>query len=129
MCAWVVGFEMAFTITKASLGNGAVNLSWCAWLGWPIAAHLAGLRPDRRVVAATALLWLLWVVDGFHYNEERTTALVPLWEALNEGAKTAWGLAYLVPLVGAVRLLPRRRRPASTDPAAPAVERRQRAWV
>jgi hypothetical protein len=62
-------------------------------LGW-----LWKLRVDFRFLAATAAIWVVWLMRGFHYNLNEVGPMNWEWEILNVSAKTAWGLAYLWPL-------------------------------
>lgn len=57
--------------------------------------------PDRPY--RSSLVWAVWIATGFHVNGHTMTGLDPSAEALNEGAKTLWALAYLVPLMRSSR--------------------------
>jgi len=102
--AWFFGFETAWQSTNAITylaGHGmvAADLGWIsAGVGWTLAAHLAGVRVNWPFVLLTAALWVVWLLQGFHANYPHRP-FDPLVEVINESAKTAWGLAYLVPLL------------------------------
>lgn len=63
-------------------------------------AWRVGLVPDDRWLLVTALLWAVWIAIGLPVNQHTMAGFNPAAEALNEGTKTAWGLAYLWPLLG-----------------------------
>lgn len=103
--AWIWGFEIAFQV--ASIAEGHHDTTVVARIGWiligvPVLAFLsAWVRPDRRLFIAAVLCFAGWVVIGFHVNDHTMVGFDPYAEALNEGAKTIWALAYLVPLLRA----------------------------
>lgn len=108
--AWLLGFESAWAVTTHFIvpGSGPLGPIW--WIGGAAAvvAYAAGVRVDWRWLTLTAALWALWVATGWHYNLI-TNPRVDWWaEALNESTKTAWGLAYLWPML-------RRTQPLSTS--------------
>ena len=116
--AWLLGWETAWRLTTHLVGGGRGSLGLVWWIGGlaVVLAFAAGVRVDWRWVALTAGLWGLWVATGWHYNLITSPHVDWLGEALNESAKTAWGLAYLWPML-------RRRRPApvsklAVDPGA-----------
>lgn len=104
--AWLVGFEVFWAWSSWATGHAwtmgpaAPPLAFMLWgPGWILASWLSGLRPWLPMVGLVGLAWTIWLLTGFDSNW-------PLpghpfsWRAeiLNEVAKTAWGLAYLVPL-------------------------------
>ena len=111
MLAWLVGFESGWQWTYLTLLK--LNPHMWVWVpdGWrwaPIAlavlgpalvvlVRVAGLRADRRWVIATVALYAVWVLTGLHANYPDRPFDV-LTEIINVAVKTAWALAYLVPL-------------------------------
>lgn len=55
-------------------------------------------KPDVWLMGLVAVAWGVWAATGFHVNSPDMVGFSPYAEALNEGAKTLWALAYLVPL-------------------------------
>ena len=114
--AWMTGFEAAWQWTYLAMLK--LNPHMWVWVpdGWryaPIAlaiagpalivlTRLAGLRADRRWVIATAVLWILWVLEGLHANYPGRPFDV-FSEVVNVCVKTSWALCYLVPLATAPR--------------------------
>lgn len=116
--AWLCGFEGTWLLTMSVTHVLPDRVAWAAlvlsfgvhWLalsfGWMLAAHVLGIRVSWRWAAVTALLWAGWIAFGFHSNGGDETTFSLRDEVLNEAAKTAWGLAYLTPLVmGGIRRL------------------------
>jgi hypothetical protein len=104
---WLVAFEIPYEATDILVRHrsGVHLTSWASWLltvaGWPFAAHLAGIRPHWRWVAASAAIFAVWIATGFQHNDPGQTGPVTwLPEALNVGSKSALGVAYLL---GALR--------------------------
>ena len=83
----------------------ARTLGWNACLFLASAAIVLALqhfavRPSLPLIGLSLLIGAVWLATGFHVNGyDHLAGFDPLGEALNEGAKTAWGLAYLVPLI------------------------------
>ena len=107
--AWLLGFESLWAVTThlvANKGGGSLGPIW--WIGAPaaVAAHAAGVRVEWRWLALTAILWAVWIATGWHYNLITNPHVDWLAEALNESTKTAWGLAYLWPMLRGGRTLP-----------------------
>ena len=114
--AWIAGFEVLYQATvtaKELIDNGFHPTVWWApvvvfgvfllgigFVGW---AALHGARPSLPLLAAGLGVWAIWIATGFHVNGHTMTGLDPMAEALNEGAKTLWALAYLVPLMRSSR--------------------------
>lgn len=102
--AWIFGFEVAWQFTSTAVHGGTLAADVTSLYqvlvagGWVVAAQLAGVRVDWRMALLTAVLWLIWLLAGFHSNLHTAATLDPIAEVLNEASKTAWGLAYLLPL-------------------------------
>jgi hypothetical protein len=103
--AWLFGFEVPFQIT--SLAEGRPLPAWgfgpfiLIALGviFVSVAWRRGVRPAVPLLVLAAVIWLAWVVTGFHVNEhDASTGFNSTGEALNEAAKTVFALAYLWPL-------------------------------
>lgn len=102
---WGTTFEAVFQITSVLVHRDALwwhsltSESWWLWtvIGWSLAAHLAGVRPHLSWLAITALLYALWIEQGFWFNYVGQAGPVNWWfEGLNVGTKTALGVAYLL---------------------------------
>lgn len=107
---WLVAFEIPYEATDLLVRHqpGAHLTSWASWVvtvaGWPFAAWALGVRPDWRWVALSAAIFAVWIATGFHHNDPGQAGQVMVWpEVLNEGSKTALGVAYLL---GALRASP-----------------------
>ncbi|HEV2952705.1 MAG TPA: hypothetical protein VG015_01270 [Candidatus Dormibacteraeota bacterium] len=132
LAAWLFGFETAWqgtSIVVAVLGSPApANALAVLATRWPLILHQApvyllpgpiailvawrtGVRVDWRLLGLTAAVWTGWLLAGFHSNGHTAGGFQALDEALNEAAKTAWGMAYLLPLLdeGIFARLQRRR--------------------
>jgi hypothetical protein len=112
--AWLTGFEAAFQSTALVLGHplpkgidGPIFYVVLGLITVPFALRFWG-RPSARLMACVAAIWVIWVATGFHVNEHDMARLNPFAEALNEGAKTLWAVAYLWPLWQLARRQPRR---------------------
>lgn len=85
--------------------NGSRPFRWDAAVYLASAAIVLALQrktvvPSFSLLALSVALGAVWVAAGFHVNTYSHLATFdPLGEALNEAAKTAWGLAYLLPLL------------------------------
>ena len=112
--AWLLGFESLWTVTTHLVVKGAAPLGPIWWIGAPAAAaaYAAGVRVEWRWLALTVVLWALWVATGFHYNLPTNPQVNWEAEALNEATKTAWGLAYLWPMLRRTKLLSTPKLPA-----------------
>jgi hypothetical protein len=119
---WLSGFEATFQAVSLAAGRplpafrfapavliavGTVTVAWSL-------RH--GIVPSSRLMGLAVLLWIAWIATGFDVNDGHHV-LHPFAEALNEGAKSAWALAYLWPL---------RRRPVLPKLGLPARKRPQR---
>ena len=100
--AWVFGFEIAWEITGYWMSGGRLPGA-PGWLPVGAAAIImaweAKVQIEWRWLAVTAVLWLIWVATGFHYNMQTDRSIDWGSELVNEAAKTAWGLAYLWPFL------------------------------
>jgi hypothetical protein len=110
---WLIGFEAAFDSAGLALYGYATDRVLPVVLGvftlaW--SARVRVLRVSRPWAVATVLLWTLWLAIDFRWNSNGWTlgglprydpASDFRWQAevLNETAKTAWALAYLLPLL------------------------------
>ena len=103
--AWLTAFEVPYQFTDALMHHRDADLPralavlafWFATvvgsIGW---AHALGVRPHARWVALSAVIFALWVQQGFPYNHAGQTGPVQWWpEILNVSSKTALGVAYL----------------------------------
>ena len=110
--AWIGGFEVLYqatVTTKDLIHNGFHPSVWWApvvvfgvfllGIGFVVYAGRHGARPSLQLLAAALFVWAVWIATGFHVNGHTMTGFDPTAEALNEGAKTLWALAYLVPLM------------------------------
>jgi hypothetical protein len=100
--AWLVGFEMLFEATRRPDGWHAIVFIASAVVGIVLLAR-KGIAPSPLLMAATLALWAAWLATGFHVNQHTMVGFQPGAEAFNEGAKTLWGAAYLVPFLLAAR--------------------------
>lgn len=96
---WILGFESAWHLTAHLTGSLPGAGAWFLLPLLVVGGWLLGVRPDWRVAALTVALWALWVAIGFPYNTVGQPSFSGPVEALNEATKTAWGLAYLIPLL------------------------------
>lgn len=104
--AWLSTYEILYQATGVVIHGW--SLEYFLWMsaavgGWVALSVLSGMAPDRWLLLATALVWMLWIVTGFNSNSP-TVAGPPgfpkdfsvLGEILNELTKTLLALAYLV---------------------------------
>jgi hypothetical protein len=130
--AWIGGFEVLYqatVTTKDLIHNGFHPSVWWApvvvfgvfllGIGFVVWAARHGARPSIPLLAAALGVWGIWIATGFHVNGHTLTGLDPTAEALNEGAKTLWALAYLVPLMRSSRA---GRASAEASPSSDAVQ-------
>jgi len=96
--AWIVGFENLFEATRRPH-----VWHWILYVAVDVVAIVLlarkGIRPSLLLLAATLAVWAAWLATGFHVNEHTMVHFQPGAEAFNEGAKTLWAAAYLVPLM------------------------------
>jgi len=106
---WLASWEVPYQLGAIESGHGSAgSLPGARYailaLGLVVlaAARSRGIRPAPRLLLAALLIWLAWVAIGYPVNlhpvDGQLTAFDPLGEALNEGAKTLWALAFLWPL-------------------------------
>jgi hypothetical protein len=108
---WMTGFEAFYDISSliANPSHWRLNVLFFICSVFTVFWFRSAIpKPDLLLMALVAMVWLVWVATGFHVNGHGMVGFEPSAEALNEGAKTLWALAYLVPL----------RRLASMSPAA-----------
>ena len=130
--AWIGGFEVLYqatVTTKDLIHNGFHPSVWWApvvvfgvfllGIGFVVYAGRHGARPSLPLLAAALFVWAVWIATGFHVNGHTMTGFDPTAEALNEGAKTLWALAYLVPLMRSSRA---GRASAEASPSSDAVQ-------
>ncbi len=111
--AWLTAFEVLYQFTDTLMHHRdahllralAIQSFWFATvvgsIGW---AHALGVRPHLRWVALSAVIFALWVQQGFPYNRAGQTGPVQWWpEILNVSSKTALGVAYLMGAVAPER--------------------------
>lgn len=123
---WLGGYEVAYQVTQTArelVSSGFHPRAWwvpvvvfgveAVGLGLVLVAARKGLRPSLGVAALFAVLWVVWVATGFHANVRTGIGFDPTTEALNEGTKTLWALAYLLPLWKMTNWLPVRTAGAS----------------
>jgi hypothetical protein len=118
---WLSGFEAAFQVTAMTLGHplplgvdgpifylalGLITVPWFT---------RQGISPNLWVIGCLALLWAIWIAVGFPVNQHSTARLNVEAEMLNEGAKSLWALAYLLPFWPTT---PSRQRGVLRQPAA-----------
>lgn len=111
---WMFGFEAAYQACALPLHSegralyvngyilivvGAFTVAWFSF-------H--GVLPDWRWMLLVAALWVVWLAIGFPSNNHTLVHFNVAGEILNEGAKSAWALAYLWPLIRLGRLNERR---------------------
>jgi len=108
---WLVGFETLFeaTSTAEMLVHNPIRpdawwvlvVDFCAYViggAFVYAAARRGIVPSPILMGVVAGIWVLWIAEGFHINGHTMANFDPTAEALNEGVKTIWALAYLLPL-------------------------------
>lgn len=116
--AWIGGFEVLYQGTntiKELIDNGFHPSAWWApvvvfgvfvlGIGFVVYAGRHGARPAFPLFAAALGIWAIWIATGFHVNGHTMVGLDPGAEALNEGSKTLWALAYLLPLMRSGRAI------------------------
>lgn len=125
---WLTGFEAACQITKFATGKPFPHFQAPGAVAYVILGVFTvawftrqGIRPNVRLLAATAAVWVIWVAIGFPSNGHTMVGFDPTAEALNEAAKTLLALAYLVPLLmrRSDVYLPEVCLPGETQEAAP----------
>jgi len=102
--AWMWSFEMAFqtaSLATDTLPLGPAGPIFYIVVGIPLVAWIVhqGIRPDPWVSAAALIVFVVWVASGFHVNGHTLTGFSPAAEAFNEGGKTLWAAAWLLPVL------------------------------
>ena len=100
---WLLGWEVAWQFANTLHTNRT--------LGWNVILFLVSaaivlvlqrftVRPSLPLIGLSLLIGAGWLATGFHVNGyDHLGDFNALGEAFNEGAKTVWGLAYLIPLI------------------------------
>lgn len=100
---WLLGWEIAWQFTTELHTSRTLGWNALVLVGWAsivVALQHWTVRPSLPLIVLSLLIGAVWVATGFHVNDhEHLAGFDSLGEALNEGAKTAWGLAYLAPLI------------------------------
>src|SRR5260370_419879 len=104
--AWLTAFEVPYQVTDTLVHHRdahllralAVEAFWFGTvvgsIGW---AHAVGVRPHLRWVALSAVIFTLWVQQGFQYNRAGQMGPVQWWpEILNVRSKTAMGFSSML---------------------------------
>lgn len=97
--AWLIGFENLFEATRRPHAWHWILYVGVDVIGIVLLARKGRIAPSPVLLAATLAVWAAWLATGFHVNEHTMTHFQPGAEAFNEGAKTLWAAAYLVPLL------------------------------
>ncbi len=102
-CVWLLGFEVAFDVSRYATGQAGPFMTWAlplivgvftiVWSIWN------RLFPSLPWVAVTAVIWAIWLAAGFHVNQHTILGFDWTAELLNVSAKTAWAAAYFVPML------------------------------
>src|SRR3954451_8727524 len=98
---WMTGFEVLYDITSlaAAPSHWRLNVFFLVCSLFTVFWFRdATPKPDMRLMVLVAVIWVVWVATGFHVNSHGMGGFEPSTEALNEGAKTLWALAYIIPL-------------------------------
>lgn len=105
-CAWLIGFEAAFDVSRFVAGKAGPFVTWVLplivgvfTLAW---ATRQRILPSRRWALATVVTWTVWGAFGFAANQHTTVNFSWTAEVLNVSAKTLWAVAYLVPFLSVV---------------------------
>lgn len=96
--AWIVGFENLFEAMRRPHVWHWIPFVAVDIVGMVLLAR-KGITPSLPLLAATLAVWGAWLATGFHVNEHTMAHFQPGAEAFNEGVKTLWAAAYLVPLM------------------------------
>ena len=100
---WLLGWEVAWQLTNQLHDTHTLGLNALLFLASAaivLVLQRWAVRPSLPLIGLSLLIGAVWVATGFHVNGyDHLADFSPLGEALNEGAKTAWGLAYLLPLI------------------------------
>jgi hypothetical protein len=97
---WLLGFEVAWQIARFWPPHSWSLLIFAAFIGVVVLLQRKAVRPSLPLLALALAVMAVWLATGFHINNRTDLAhFNSFGEACNEGAKTLWGLAYLVPLL------------------------------
>ena len=99
---WLLGWEVAWQLARwLTTTDRLLSLSilvFAASSAFVFLLQRKTVRPSMPLLGASLAIGAIWLVTGFHVNGHTGLHFDPLAEALNEGAKTAWGFSYLWPL-------------------------------
>jgi hypothetical protein len=98
---WMTGFEAFYDMSSlvANPSHWRLNVFFLVCSLFTVLWFRNAVpKPDLRLMALVAVVWVVWFATGFHVNSHGMAGFEPSAEALNEGAKTLWALAYLIPL-------------------------------
>lgn len=106
LMAWASAYEILYSATGTAIhGWPVANFIWMAAAvgGWVILAQVWGVVPNRWLVLAFVVVWVLWALTGFNSNAP-SMAGTPGFpkafsisnEILNELTKTLLALAYVI---------------------------------
>jgi hypothetical protein len=125
LMAWASAYEILYSGTGSAIHGWPVsNFVWmtAAVGGWVILAHVWGIVPNRWLLLAVGLVWVIWIVTGFNSNVPTVagTAGFPKGfsyssEILNELSKTLLALAYLLGALNSPARATRTRELASSS--------------
>jgi glucan phosphoethanolaminetransferase (alkaline phosphatase superfamily) len=105
--AWSSAYEILYAATATAIHH--LSLSLLAWLtlaltGWVLLGWVANIRPERWQTLAFGVVWVGWILSGFHANEYNVTVHFDyVAEAFNVLTKTILATAYLTGTVLAAR--------------------------
>jgi hypothetical protein len=98
LLGWEVAWQLARWLTSDQRGLGWTIAFFAASIAFVLLLQRKAIRPSVPLLGLGLAVGAVWLATGFHINGYNLPHFDPLAEALNEGAKTAWGLAYLWPL-------------------------------
>jgi hypothetical protein len=108
--AWASAYEILYSATGTAIhGWPAANFVWmtAAVGGWVVLGQVVGIVPNRWLLLAMALVWVIWILSGFNSNAPSVAVtrgfpngFSDSSEILNELSKTLLALAYLMGALG-----------------------------
>lgn len=108
LLAWLAAFDVVYQTAVLLSGHHPPGHPIKVWVSLSIIAgsgvilvwtQRLGVRAEGPLLLVAAAFFLGWIVAGFHVNGHNAVGFQPFAEAMNEGAKTAFALAYFIPLV------------------------------